>query len=492
MASLDAIAANSTNNDGLKRRGTKLGGRIRRLRRQEGVSQAALAGELGISASYLNLIEHNRRNLTVPLLKKLAERFDLELSEIAESDEGRLSADLMEAFADDLFGDIDLTNTDVRDLVTSNATLARAMLALYDRYRSMREDAAVTSARPTSAGDEAILSDRLSSEQVSDFLQARANHFAELEEAAERVNHDSSLSGEDPFRAMATFLSNTFDVRVSDLPEDDNQAVRRFDPDKGVLNLSKMLRANSRNFQAAHQIGLLAAEREINLLVDEGDFTDDDARRLARIALANYFAGALLMPYDAFHKAARHHRYDVELLQHRFGVSFEQACHRLTTLQRPRKRGVPFHLLRSDIAGNISKRFSLSGIHIPRHGGACPRWNVYTAFLQPGAINVQISKMPDGQTFFCIARTVLKNSGGFGEPRSYLSIGLGCEMSHAGELVYADGINLDRPERIVPIGVSCRTCPRMDCAQRAFPPVAHALETDENTRGVSAYVSARE
>jgi predicted transcriptional regulator/DNA-binding XRE family transcriptional regulator len=468
----------------------KLGGRIRRLRRQEGLSQAALAIELGISASYLNLIEHNRRNLTVPLLIKLAERFELELSEIAESDEGRLSADLMEAFGDDLFGDIDLTTTDVRDLVTSNSTVARAILALYDRYRNMRDDAETVGAQARTNHDDVTISDRLPSEQVSDFLQARANYFPELEESAERVNHDSSLSGEDTLGAMSTFLTNTFGVRVMDMPEDYTRAVRRFDPDSRILGLSKMLPADSRNFQAAHQIGLLAADREIDMLVDEGDFTNEDGRTLARIALANYFAGALLMPYDTFHKAAKTHRYDVELLQHRFGVSFEQACHRLTTLQRPRKRGVPFHLLRADIAGNISKRFSLSGIHIPRHGGACPRWNVYTAFLQPGTINVQISQMPDGKTFFCIARTVHKANGGYGQPRSYLSIGLGCEMSDAAALVYADGINLERPERIVPIGVSCRTCPRMDCGQRAFPPVAHALETDENARGVSAYSSA--
>ena len=468
----------------------KLGGRIRRLRRQEGLSQAALAIELGISASYLNLIEHNRRNLTVPLLIKLAERFELELSEIAESDEGRLSADLMEAFGDDLFGDIDLTTTDVRDLVTSNSTVARAILALYDRYRNMRDDAETVGAQARTNHDDVTISDRLPSEQVSDFLQARANYFPELEESAERVNHDSSLSGEDTLGAMSTFLTNTFGVRVMDMPEDDTRAVRRFDPDSRILGLSKMLPADSRNFQAAHQIGLLAADRKIDMLVDEGDFTNEDGRTLARIALANYFAGALLMPYDTFHKAAKTHRYDVELLQHRFGESFEQACHRLTTLQRPRKRGVPFHLLRADIAGNISKRFSLSGIHIPRHGGACPRWNVYTAFLQPGTINVQISQMPDGKTFYCIARTVHKANGGYGQPRSYLSIGLGCEMSDAAALVYADGINLERPERIVPIGVSCRTCPRMDCGQRAFPPVAHALETDENARGVSAYSSA--
>lgn len=151
-----------------------------------------------------------------------------------------------------------------------------------------------------------------------------------------------------------------------------------------------------------------------------------EARTLARIALADYFAGALLMPHGAFHKATKSLRNDVELLQHRFGVSFEQACHRLTNLQRPGQRGVPFHFLRSDIAGNISKCFSLLGIHIPRHGGACPRWNVHAAFLQPGTINIEISRMPDGATFFCIARTVLNAAGGCGEPRSYQSIGLDC------------------------------------------------------------------
>jgi len=468
----------------------QMGGRVRRLRRQQGLSQAGLAAELGISASYLNLIEHNRRNVTVPLLIKLAERFELELSDIADGDEGRLNADLMEAFGDELFGDLDLTNVDVRDLVTSNATVARAVLALYDGYRNLRNDTEIVSVGAT--GEEPRPSDRLPSEQVSDFLQARANHFPELEDAAERVNEDASLSGEEPLRAMTAFLSNTFDVRVADLPAKQAHLVRHFDPDKRTLELSNMLRADSRNFQAAHQIGLLAAERELDALIDEGDFTDDDARTLARIALANYFAGALLMPYRAFHKAAKSLRYDVELLQHRFGVSFEQACHRLTNLQRPGQRGVPFHFLRSDIAGNISKRFSLSGIHIPRHGGACPRWNVHAAFLQPGAINIQISQMPDGATFFCIARTVLNAAGGYGEPRSYQSIGLGCEIGQASKLVYADGIDLERPERTIPIGVSCRICPRMDCGQRAFPPVAHALETDINTRGVSAYVTATE
>ena len=329
-----------------KQYASKLGGRVRRLRRQNGLSQATLAKELGISASYLNLIEHNRRNLTAPLLIKLTERFELELIELAESDEGQLSKDLMKAFDDELFGGIELTKMDMRDLVISNPTVARAIITLYDRYQNVCHDAQITGITPRRNNNETQPSDRLPSEEVSDFLQTRANHFPELEEAAARVNHESSLSGEDTFRAMTTFLSNAFGVSVTNLPDDEDRTVRRYNPDTGILSLSNTISADSRNFEVAHQIGLLAAEREICMLVDEGDFIDDDARTLASIALANYFAGALMMPYDAFHKAARENRYDVEMLRTRFGVSFEQAYNRLTTLQRPRKRGPPRHLLR--------------------------------------------------------------------------------------------------------------------------------------------------
>lgn len=472
-----------------KRNPPQLGGNVRRIRRQRGLSQAALATELGISASYLNLIEHNRRNLTVPLLIQLSEFFDIELTDVADNDEGRLVANLMEVLGDDLFSELDLTNTDVRDLATSNPTVARALLALYDRFRNQQDDLATLDRSAALSPDDNGGRDRLPSEQVSDFLQARNNYIPELEAAAERVNGDAALSGEDPLRAMTAFLANTFGVRIVALSPAGDNMVRRYNEHERILEISEMLPAASRIFQIAHQIGLLAAPRELDRLVGEGDFAGEDARTLTRIALANYFAAAVIMPYQAFHRAAKANRYDIELLQHRFGTSFEQVCHRLTTLQRPGVRGVPFHLLRTDIAGNISKRFSLSGIHIPRYGGACPRWNVYAAFLQPGTINVQISKMPDGATYFCVARSVRKRGGGYGAPQSHLSIGLGCEIGWARELVYADGIDLDNPELAIPIGVSCRTCTRLDCGQRAFPPAAHQLNMDANLRAVSAYVS---
>jgi predicted transcriptional regulator len=205
------------------------------------------------------------------------------------------------------------------------------------------------------------------------------------------------------------------------------------------------------------------------------------------VALANYFAGAVLMPYGPFLEAARSERYDVEVLCNRFRVAFEQICHRLTTLRRPGAEGVPFHMVRVDIAGNISKRFSASGLRFARFSGACPRWTVFEAFTTPGLVRTQLSQMPDGATYFWVARTVRKEGGRFHAPRSVLAIGLGCEVSHAKALVYADGVDLSARGAVVPVGVTCRLCERMDCEQRAFPPLQHPLQVNENVRGLSFY-----
>jgi predicted transcriptional regulator len=220
--------------------------------------------------------------------------------------------------------------------------------------------------------------------------------------------------------------------------------------------------------------------------------TTPESRTVARVALANYFGGAVLMPYERFLQAAKSLRYDIELLGHRFRTSFEQVCHRLTTLQRPGSEGVPFHMIRIDVAGNISKRFSASGIRFARFSGACPRWNVFSALSTPGLIRVQLSRMPDGKSYFCLACSVRKDSGGYLAPHAVQAIGIGCPASMARELVYADGIDLENLEAAVPVGVTCRLCERMDCTQRAFPPLQHPLRVKEGVRGVSFYAPASE
>jgi len=466
----------------------RLGAKIRALRRRESLSQVQLAERLGISASYLNLIEHDRRPLSAGLLIKLGQILPVDLKSLAANDEARLTADLMEALGDPLFEGHALAAPDVMELATASPSVSRAVLALYQAYRGARESADMLAAR-LSEGDElhAIDSSRLPSEEVSDLIQRRGNHFPELEEGAEMLWSSGLLSG-DLYEGMVRYLDehHHVDVRIEKVGAM-GQVVRRYDPQKRVLTISEALRRGSRNFQVAYQMGLLTQAPAIEQIVRDPLLTSAESRALCRVAMANYFAGALLMPYTRFLEASRSERYDIEVLGNRFRTSFEQVCHRLTSLRRPGSEGVPFHFVRVDVAGNISKRFSASGLRFARFSGACPRWNVFAAFLTPGMVRTQLSQMPDGATYFWVARALRKGSGGYHSPHTMFAIGLGCEVRHARELVYADGVDLGNREAIVPVGITCRLCERPDCEQRAFPALQQPLKIDENVRGLSFY-----
>lgn len=466
----------------------RIGGRLRRLRQERRLSQVQMAEELGISPSYLNLLESNQRPVTVRVLLRLAERFQFDLAALSVEDDSRLAADLMEALADPFFEGHDVKASDVRELVAGLPALGQAVL---DLYRAWRRGAAP--GRASGPGEDEAVPVGLPSEEVSDFLQKHGNHFPELEEVAENLWQQHGLGIHALFQNLVDVLARTYAVDVDVLPAGQlGGLLRQYDPMSRRLGLSEMLPVPSRSFQLACQIAYLAHRKDLDRLVSSGKFTSAESESLARSALANYFAAAVLMPYERFLAAAVQTRYDLDVLQHRFGVSFEQACHRLTTLRRPGAEGVPFHLIRVDIAGNISKRFSASGIHIARFGAACPRWNVYDAFATPGMLRVQVSRMPEGQTFFCVARTVGTAGRGIGRgglmPRGgQLAIGLGCTAGHARDIVYADGLDLGDDTLVTPIGVSCRVCPRTDCTDRALPALSQRLEIDENRRGVSAY-----
>ncbi|WP_437724174.1 helix-turn-helix domain-containing protein [Sorangium sp. So ce861] len=467
-----------------------LGAKVRALRRREHMTQVDLAERLGVSASYLNLIENNRRPLTAPLLIRLAQIFQLDLQNFASEEDVRLTADLHEVFGDPIFESHGLTNADLRELVATSPNVARAVLTLYRTYATTRESLDTLGERLAGDGFVAVDNSRLPSEEVSDLIQRRMNHFSELEEGAEALWREAELDADDVYRGLVRYLHATrgIEVRIVRVA-DERQAMRRYDPERRVLSISEVLPPRSRRFQLAHQLGLLTQSAAIDRILRDENLTTPESRALARVALANYFAAAILMPYQPFLEAARAERYDIELLAHRFGTSFEQVCHRLTTLRRPGAEGVPMHMVRIDIAGNISKRFSGSGIRFARFSGACPRWNVHAALMTPGMIRIQLSQMPDGAVYFCIARTVRSDRGGYHVPHTVQSIGMGCDVRYARELVYADGIDLDNIGAAVPVGVTCRTCERLDCAQRALPALQHPLRLDENRRGVSFYAS---
>ena len=185
--------------------------------------------------------------------------------------------------------------------------------------------------------------------------------------------------------------------------------------------------------------------------------------------------------------AARETRHDLERLADRFGASIEQVAHRLSTLQRPGQKGIPFFFVRVDQAGTITIRHSATRLQFARYGGACPLWNVHQAFETPGRFLRQLAETPDGVRYLCLSREVSKPGGAFHAPVRRFAIGLGCEIAHARDLVYADDLDLGRARAFEPIGISCRICERPDCPQRSVPPLERRLRVNPDRRGLLPY-----
>ncbi|MFF0738785.1 short-chain fatty acyl-CoA regulator family protein [Streptomyces sp. NPDC004111] len=453
--------------------------KLRRLRTERGMNQVELARSLGISTSYLNQIEHSQRPLTLPVLLRIAEVLGVDAAYFSEATEERLATDLRAALADEASGTAASAET-ATEVARDHPEVARALVALHHRYRDAAEQVAAL------ASAEAPAVPFLPAEphdEVRDFFYTHHNHFEPLDTAAERAAEewDGDLirpTAESLWRR----LTDHHGVTVVQAAPDRSADARRFDAQRRVLLLSPWLTEGQRAFQLATRLALLEYETLLDGLVDTADSSSPQAAGLVRIGLANYFAGALLMPYTAFQAAAEELHYDVELLQARFDVGFETVCHRLSTLQRPGNRGVPFSFLRVDRAGNVSKRQSATDFHFSRLGGTCPLWTVYSAFSSPGRILTQVAEMPDGKRYFWVARTVTRGGAGHRAPRAEFAVALGCELRHAHRLVYAEGIALDSREAATPIGLGCRLCERRDCAQRARPPAGGRLAVDPDRR----------
>lgn len=465
------------------------GRKVRGLRLKAGLSQADLAQRIGISASYLNLIEHERRPVTAGVLVRLAQVLDIDLRSVASGLDAQLVQDLLEVFSDPLFEGAAPAEAELRDLAASSPEAARAITRLHHAYSQAQSSARTLASRVLDHEDlPGSASAEMSPEQVTEFLQERRNHFPELEAQAERVWKDGHLEGEDLFAALCGYLERRLQVRVSVLKVGAMRgAVRRYDPAKRTLELSEVLRRGSRNFHLAYQIGLLEDSELLDRLTRHPSLASDEARTLGRVTLSSYFAAAVLMPYAEFLAAAEAERYDLDVLQHRFRANFEQVCHRLCTLQRPGAEGVPLFMVRIDVAGNISKKFSANSVRFPRYGGICPLRNVHAAFLQPNVLRLQVSRLPDGVAFFSVARTIRRHRGGYHTPEIIHAIELGCEIDAAHRLVYADGMDLSKLAGVVPVGTTCRLCERMGCGARAFPSIQAPLAVDENVRGVSFF-----
>ena len=467
----------------------QIGHKIKTKRRKLGIAQADLAKKISISPSYLNLIESGKRKISVDLLLKVANELNIEISDISKKTDTNLFQNLMDLLGDDLFEDLDITNFDIKELVNSNPLIAKALVKLGDNYKKKNQD--IVSKVENLSGK--FIDSRKNSfpgEVVSDFIQENENYFPKLEDFATDVFHKIQTNNRAGYSTICEYLRNKHGIEVKDVvPDEKKSFTKQFDPIKKTFLVSDYLNLETKKLYAGAQVAQLEANNIIDEYLNSFSFPSEESKKLSTVALLNYSGAAIIMPYKPFYDECIKQRYDVELLQNTFAVSFEQVAHRITCLQDPQMKGIPFHMLRADVAGNISKRFSLSGIEIPRYGGACPRWNIYKAFTMPGKINAAVSKMPNGEKYVCIARTVEKGIGKHGMEKTLLSIGLGCQVKYAKSFVYADSLNLNDKKTETPIGVNCRTCDRMDCQQRAFPPLHKKFDIDLNKRGISVYVA---
>ncbi len=462
-----------------------MGVRLRRLREERGLTQTAVARALDISNSYLSQIEQNQRPLTVPLLLKLNAVFGVDVQFFSEDEEGRLISDVRDALADG--GDEPISTVELRELALNMPAVGRALVSLHRKARQSAERAEIMALR---LGEDAAREApaRMPFEQVRDFFYARRNHVAELDEAAERLYAAAGLAPRQIRPGLAAWLAEKHGVRV--IFDETDEAQRRYDGPNRTLYVSAFSKQGRQAFQMALQLAFLEAGDLIESLIDAALLEERETRDLLRIGLAQYFAGALLLPYGDFLRQAEVYGYDIDRLGRHFGVGFETVCHRLSTLQRPGALGVPFFFVRVDRAGNISKRQSATDFHFSRVGGSCPLWNVYEAFVQPGRVLTQMAQMPDGRTYLWIARTVGSAGPVYGAPGKTFAIGLGCDIRHAERLVYSQGLNLSDQAAATPIGAGCKICERPACPQRAFPFIGRALQIDMDRSASTPYPTA--
>jgi predicted transcriptional regulator/DNA-binding XRE family transcriptional regulator len=460
-----------------------LGARLKRLRRDMDLTQTRMAEDLGVSPSYLNLLERNQRPVTAQVLLRLAEAYDLDLRSLSADGEGGGATGLGEVFADQMFKDLGIARHELSEVAESAPGVAEGVVRLYQAYLASRRLGDFGGLeRPEDGATSGAVTP---SDWVRDYIQGQRNYFAELETAAEALAgeldpQDFAVSARD--RLMQRHRIEVRVVPTDVLPD----SLRRYDHHRKRLFLSEVLTAPGRAFALAYQLTLLEHAEQLAALVARARAPDRPTQALLRVSLANYLAAAILMPYAAFQEAAERTAHDIELLSARFGVSFEQACHRLTTLARPGARGVPFFMLRVDAAGNISKRFASAAFPFSRFGGACPRWNIHTCFKTPGRVVTQVVETLDGVRYFTLARTVRRAAAGYVGEESDLAIGLGCELKYAPRLIYARGLDLAQP-LAVGIGPACRICERPNCPQRAAEPINRTLTVDDFNKSVSPY-----
>jgi predicted transcriptional regulator/transcriptional regulator with XRE-family HTH domain len=468
---------------------TFMGVRLRKLRAERGMTQVALAQALGLSPSYLNQMEQNQRPLTVAVLLKISRTLGVDVQQFSEDEEARLVASMRDALADNPGGET-VALPELREVASQMPAVARALLALHRRHQEAMERLEIMGAELGDGRGDFSRTRPMPFEVVRDFFFSHQNHFEPLDTAAEKLAAEARGHGGPLSEWLLQRLMKQHGVRVVPTDDDAVDSQRRYDPTSRVLRLSGSLEPGQQAFQLATQLALLEQTALIESLVESASFGDVPAHALARIGLANYFAGAMLLPYGLFLNAARN-----AALRHRPAGA-------------PLRRGLRDHLPPPEhaaAAGRAGRALLLhsrgpGGQHLEaavghalslfqdrRHLPAVERVRgLCAARARPAAARAHARRahLPVG------ARTVSHGQRGFASPSKTFSIGLGCDIRHASRLIYAKGLDLADQEVPTPIGMGCKVCERVACPQRAFPFIGRPLDVNENESRFTPYAVA--
>ncbi|MCG6885400.1 MAG: short-chain fatty acyl-CoA regulator family protein [Silicimonas sp.] len=464
---------------------TYVGPQLRQLRRAQKQTQAEMAKQLGVSPAYVNLLENNQRSLSVQMLMALSDKYGIDWRELVQDPSSNVLAELRSVLQDPIFDSApDLQ--ELRAAVDHAPGLVDKFLQIYRTHRTTLD-------KMLRQGRERMPDNLLSSTPetiIHDFFRDHKNHFPELERSAEKLRAEQPCAPDDVYAMLKDRLIERHGVTVRiKTVEEMSESLRIFDRDSATVLLSQALDYPNRTFQLAHVMCLLEADGILKSLVSDSGITSPTGLARCQVELANYFAGAVVMPYSQVLETARATKYDVDRIAAAFSVSFEQVCHRLTTLQRKNATGVPFFFLRIDKAGNVTKRFNSTTFTLAEFGGACPVWNIHTSFRTPGVILPQFVELPEGERFFTISRTSDRPVFSRESQDRRLALALGCEFRFVEEIGYTQSFNLGSADLFSQIGINCHLCPRQACSQRAHQPLFVELPISPDRRGNTRYES---
>lgn len=465
---------------------TLVGPQLRQLRRAHNQTQADMAARLGVSASYINLLENNQRSLSVKVLLALSDSYGVAWQELINDNDVTQLADLRTTVRDPIFAEDRPDLQELRAALDHAPKLVGQFLQLHRNYRSLL-------GRIQQMDQQGAIPDMIASSPeavIYDLFRQHANHFPTLEDAADKARAAVGGRPDDIYANLKRYLHDDHGIEVELVGIDAmSAALRIFDEARGHVQLSEAFDQINRNFQLVCVLALVSCNDLIEALISKAGDIPEATRARCKVELANYFAAAFMMPYGPFLAQAERTGYDIEHIAATFGVSYEMACHRLTTLQRSGAQGVPFFFLRLDRAGNVTKRFNATPFSLADKGGACPVWNIHSAFAAPDTIIPQFVELPDAGQFFTFSRTTGRPVTSRHTQDRRRVVTLGCERIHAERIGYAQMLRVVDDATIAKIGINCHICPRQACSQRAHEPMHLNLRIDANRRGSTRFES---